>query len=62
MLSPKGHLTCHKFSKLMQESNFHEVVLLGNGYCYISGILITLAEQGVNKEMAVLAHEVMTEI
>ena len=38
------------------------MVLQGNGYCYISVILITLVEQGVNKEMAILAHEVMTEI
>ena len=44
MLSQKGLLTCYKFSKLMQENNFHEVVLPGNGYCYISAILITLAE------------------
>ena len=62
MLNQKGLLTCYKFSKLMQENNFHEVVLPGNGYCYISAILITLAEQGVNKEMAILAHKVMTEI
>ena len=62
MLSPKGPLTCYKFSKLMRENNFHEVVLPGNGYCYISGILITLVEQEVNKKMAVLAHEVMTEV
>ena len=62
MLNQKGLLTCYKFSKLMRENNFHEVVPPGNGYCYISVILITLAEQGVNKEMAVLAHELMTEI
>ena len=62
MLNQKGLLTFYKFSKLMRENNFHEVVLPGNGYCYISAILITLAEQGVNKEMAVLAYEVMTEI
>ena len=62
MLNQKGLLTSYKFSKLMRENNFHEVVLPGNGYCYISAILITLAEQGVNKEMAVLVHKVMTEI
>ena len=62
MLNQKGLLTCYKFSKLMRENNFHEVVLLGNRYCYISAILINLVELGVNKEMAVLAHEVMTEI
>ena len=49
MLSSKGLLTYYKFSKLMQENNFHEAVLPGNGYCYISEILITLVEQGVNK-------------
>ena len=38
------------------------MIIPGNGFCFISGLLITLAEQGVNKEMAVLAHEVMTEI
>ena len=27
MLNQKGLLTCYKFSKLMQENNFHEVVL-----------------------------------
>ena len=46
----------------MRKNNFHEVVLPDNGYCYISAILITQMEQGVNKEMAILAHEVMNEI
>ena len=62
MLSTKGLFTCYKFSKLLRDNNFHEVIVPGNGYCYISALLITLVEQGVNKEMAVLAHEVMTEI
>ena len=34
MLHQKGLLTCYKFSKLMRENNFHEVVLPGNGYCF----------------------------
>ena len=62
MLSTKGLLTCYKFNKLLRDNNFHEVIVPGNGYCYVSALLITLAEQGVNKEMAVLALEVMTEI
>ena len=62
MLSTKGLLTCYKFNKLLRDNNFHEVIVPGNGYCYISALLITLVEQGVNKEMAVLAHKVMTEI
>ena len=62
MSAPKGLVTSSKFNKLMQDNNYHEVIIPGNGFCFISGLLITLAEQGVNKEMAVLAHEVMTEI
>ena len=62
MLASKGLLTSYNYNKLMRDNNFQEVVIPGNGYCYISALLITLAEQGVNKEMAVLAHEVMTEI
>ena len=51
-----------KYSKLMRQNNFHEVVIPGNGFCFISALLITLAEQGLDKEMAVLAHDVMSEI
>ena len=60
--SPKGLVTSSKYSKLMQQNNFHEVVIPGNGFCFISALLITLAEQGLDKEMAVLAHDVMSEI
>ena len=58
----RGLITSSKFNKLLQENNYHEVINPGNEFCFISGLLITLAEQGVNKEMAVLAHEVMTGI
>ena len=34
----------------------------GNGYCFISALLICLAENGEHKEMAVLVHEVMSYI
>ena len=60
--SPKGLVTSSKYSKLMRQNNFHEVVIPGNGFCFISALLITLAEQGLDKEMAVLAHDVMSEI
>ena len=46
----------------MRQNNFHEVVIPGNGFCFISALLIMLAEQGLDKEMAVLAHDVMSEI
>ena len=60
--SPKGLLTCTNFKKLLRQNTLHEVVIPGNGYCFLSALLITLAEQGVDKQMAVLAHEVMTQI
>ena len=60
--SPKGLITSSKYSKLMRQNNFHEVVIPGNGFCFISALLITLVEQGLDKEMAVLAHDVMSEI
>ena len=60
--SPKGLVTSSKYSKLMRQNNFHEVVIPGNGFCFISALLITLAEQGIDKEMAVLAHDGMSEI
>ena len=60
MLASKGLLASYNYHKLMRDNYFQEVVIPGNGCCYISTLLITLAEQGVNKEMAVLAHEVIT--
>ena len=58
----RGLLTSSKFNKLLRESNYHEVIIPGNGFCFISALLISLAEQGIDKQMAVLAHDVMTEI
>ena len=38
------------------------MVIPGNGYCFISSLLITLAEAGINKTMEVLSVEVMNDI
>ena len=55
-------ITVYKFNKLISENCLQEVKIPGNGYCYISALLITLAEQGVYKDMPIVAHEIMTEI
>ena len=34
----------------------------GNGYCFLSCIIITLAEHGINKTLEILSTEVMTHI
>ena len=38
------------------------MVIPGNGCCFISSLLITLAEAGINKMMEVLSVEVMNDI
>ena len=38
------------------------VTMPGNGFCFISCVLVTLAEQGINKGLDVLSVEIMIEI
>ena len=51
----KRGLPVAKFNKLIHENKLHEVVIPGNGYCFISSSLIALAEAGINKMMEVLS-------
>ena len=39
-----------------------EIRLPGNVFCFLSGLMITLEEQGINKDFPLLASEIMTEI
>ena len=55
-------LTLYKFRKLLRENNLHEVSVHGNGYCFLSCIIITLAEHGTNETLEILSTEVMTHI
>ena len=62
-LSITQGLTLYKFRKLLRENNLHEVSVRGNGYCFfLSCIIITLAEHGINKTLEILSTEVMTHI
>ena len=61
-LSNTQGLTLYKFRKLLRENNLHEVLVHGNGYCFLSCIIITLAEHGINKTLEILSTEVMTHI
>ena len=38
------------------------VTVPGNGFCFISCVLVTLAKQGINKNLDVLSVEIMIEI
>ena len=52
----------YMFKKLIKENNMREIRLPGNGFCFLSGLMITLEEQGINKDFPLLASEIMTEI
>ena len=60
-LSNTRGLTLYKFRKLLRKNNLHEVSLRGNGYCFLSCIIITLAEHSINKTSD-LSTEMMTHI
>lgn len=55
-------LSWYKFSKLLKNENMMEVEVPGNGFCFISSILVGLAEQGINKDYNVLSIDIMNEI
>ena len=61
-LSNTQGLTLYEFRKLLRENNLHEVSVHGNGYCFLSCIIITLAEHGINKTLEILGTKVMTHI
>ena len=61
-LSNTKGLTLYKFRKLLRETILHEVSVHENGYYFLSCIIITLAEHGINKTLEILSTEVMTHI
>ena len=61
-LSNTEGLMLYKFRRLLRENNLHEVLVCGNGYCFLSCIIIALAEHGIKKTLEVLSTEVMSHI
>ena len=59
--NPKG-LSLSQFDKLFKRNGMKLVTVPGNGFCFISCVLVTLAEQGINKTIDVLSVEIMIEI
>ena len=51
-----------KFKQLLAANDLVEVIVLGNGFCFLSTLLVTLGECGINKDMNNLSIEVMNEI
>ena len=52
----------YKFRRLLRENDLHKVLVHGNGYCFLSCIIIALAEHGIKKTLEVLSTEVMSHI
>ena len=50
----------YKFRRLLREIDLYEVLVHGNGYCFLSCIIIALAEHGIKKTWEVLSTEVMS--
>ena len=61
-LSNTKGLMLYKFRRLLRENNLHKVLLHGNGYYFLSCIIIALAEHGIKKTLEVLSTEVMSHI
>ena len=61
-LSNTKGLMLYKFRRLLRENDLHEVLVCGNGYCFLSCIIIALAEHGIKKTLEVLSTEVMSHI
>ena len=61
-LSNTKGLMLNKFRRLLRENDLHEVLVHGNGYCFLSCVIIALAEHGIKKTLEVLSTKVMFHI
>ena len=48
--------------KAMNQLDLVKVEVSGNGFCFISSLLVALAEQGINKNYDILSIDIMNEI
>ena len=62
MKADKKGLSHVKFKQMLAANDLVEVIVPGNGFCFLSTLLVTLGECGINKDMNNLSIEVMNEI
>ena len=55
-------LTVTRFNKMKREEKLKEIETPGNGYCFVSSLIVALAEAGVNKSFEYLIKEIMNEV
>ena len=51
-----------KFRQAVQQKSLREVEVLGNGFCFVSSLLIVLAEHGIHKDFGLLSLDIMGEV
>ena len=55
-------LTVTKFNKMKSDQKFKEIETPGNGFCFVSSLLVALAKAGVNKSFEYVIKEIMNEV
>ena len=58
----KKGLSHVKFKQMLATNDLVEVIVPGNGFCFLFTLLVALGECGINKDMNNLSIEVMNEI
>ena len=54
--------TVYRFNKMLTSNNLHEVTIRGNGFCFLSALLITLQERGIETDFNNVCLQVMNEL
>ena len=62
MESNNNSITAQKFNAMKKKEKLKEVEIPGNGFCFVSSLLVALAEQGLYKSYENLVREIMNEV
>ena len=54
--------TVYRFNKMLASNNLHEVKIPGNGFCFLSALLVTLQERGIETDFNNVCLQVMNEL
>ena len=52
----------YKFNKMLASNNLQEIKIPENGFCFISSLLVTLAERGIKTDYNNVTLNIMTEL
>ena len=54
--------TVYRFNKMLSSNNLREVKIPGNGFCFLSALLVTLQERGIETDFYNVCLQVMNEL